>query len=161
MEFYSAFNRPASIQAERGSEFAPIYEYEIDKKTGKRKLVKTGETNVYEKIQASLESTKIENIVKRYTQGDTSALMINQGDYIDISEMPTSMIELQNIIMKTKNEFMKLDPEIRNKFENSAEKYVSMYGSEEWMNLMGLVKENTKPKEETKKKEVKEESTNE
>lgn len=161
MEFYSAFNRPESIEAERGSEFAPIYEYEIDKKTGKRKLVKTGETNVYERIQASLESTKIENIVKRYTEGDMSALMINQGDYIDISEMPTSMLEVQNMIMKVKNEFMKLDPEIRNKFDNSAEKYVSLYGSDEWLKTMGMITEDPKPEKETKKKEVKEENSDE
>lgn len=141
MKFNTAFNRPESIETPRGSETSPIFEYRIDKKTGKKILTQTGERNNYELIQASHEATKIENIIKRFTSGDPTALLVNSGDYIDVSELPTSMFEIQDMIMAVKNEFLKLDPEIRAKFDNSPEKYVSMYGSNEFMKLMGLIKE--------------------
>ena len=54
--------------------------------------------------------------------GDTTQLMAREGQYIDISELPTNMIDLQNMILKAKGEFDKLDAETRKKFENSARK---------------------------------------
>lgn len=150
MEFYTAFNRPESVEAERGSETAPTYEYRIDKKTGKKKLVQTGETNIYEMIQASLESSKLENIIKKFTAGDLSVLNQIEGQYLDISEIPTNLMDIQNMIYKCKGEFEKLDPETRSKFENSVEKYISLYGSEEWANNMGFLKETKEPEKETK-----------
>ena len=110
------------------------------------------------RIQASLESSKLENIIKKATNGDLSVLAAREGQYIDISEMPTNMIDLQNMIYKAQGEFEKLDAETRKKFDNSVEKYISLYGSEEWADNMGLtkkVKETHENKDETGKEEVK------
>lgn len=156
--FKSAWNRGETNSAPLGSETMPIYGYRIDKKTGKKILVQTGEENLYEKIQASLESSKIENIVKRFTAGDINALNIREGQFIDISEIPTNMIELQNMILSTRAEFDKLPIEIKQKFDMSAEKYISSYGSEEWIKSMGLKIEEP-IKEETKKNEKKTEES--
>lgn len=156
MKFRSAWDRGETTYAELGSETAPVYEYRIDKKTGKRKLQQVGETNIYEKIQASLESSKLENIIKRVTSGDVTALAQVEGQYIDITDLPTNMIELQNIIYKAQGEFEKLDAETRKKFENSVEKYISLYGSEEWADNMGFRKEAETPKEEAKETNGKE-----
>lgn len=150
MKFKSAWDRGKTTYAELGSETAPVYEYRIDKKTGKKCWKQVGETNLYEKIQASLEGTKLENIIKRATQGDLSVLNQIEGSYIDISELPTNMIDLQNLIYKCKGEFEKLDPEIREKFDNSVEKYVSLYGSEEWADYLGFRKKTEEIKEEIK-----------
>lgn len=140
MKFRTVFDRGETTYSPIGSEFAPTYSYRIDKKTGKKILVETGKTNIYEKIQASLESTKIENIIKRAT-ADPNALLIKDGEYIDVSELPTSMIEIQNMMYKAKEEFNKLPSEIRSKFDNSMEKYISEYGSESWAAALGLKKE--------------------
>lgn len=161
MKFKTAFDRGETTEMPLGSPFAPIYSYRIDKKTGKRILEKTGETNLYEKIQSSLEGSKLINIIKRVTiSGDMSPLNVNQGQYMDISEFPTNMIELQNIIYKAQGEFEKLDAETRSKFDNSVEKFISLYGSEEWLNNLGYGKEIEKTPEKTIKTE-KEESVNE
>lgn len=150
MKFRTAFERGETTYTERGSEILPTYEYRIDKKTGKRKTVQVGETNIYEKIQASLESTKLENIVKRCTNGDLSVLSVRDGSYIDITEIPTNMMDLQNLILKTKQEFDKLPAEIRAKFDYSAEKYVSDYGKENWKEALGITKANEKQSNELK-----------
>lgn len=147
MKFRTAFERGETTYSELGSPTAPIYEYRIDKKTGKRSTVKVGETNIYEKIQASLESSKLENIIARCTNGDLSILADSSGSYIDITEIPMNMIDLQNIILKTKAEFDKLPADIKAKFDNSAEKYVSEYGSETWAKNLGYKKQVEKPVE--------------
>lgn len=140
MNFNSAFNRPDPIETPSGTPLQPTYSYRIDKKTGKRQLVQTGETNIYEKIQANLESSKLENIVKKCTNGDLSSLNIREGNYIDISEIPTNLIEIQNTILKAHDQFNELPSEIRSKFDNSVEKYVSSIGSEEWAIALGYKK---------------------
>lgn len=148
MEFKTAFNRGETTFSPQGSETQPVYEYRIDPKTGKKCLEQCGETNIYEMIQASLESTKLENIIKRATV-DPTVLNIREGNYIDISELPTNMIDLQNMILKARAEFNKLPAETRKLFDNSAELYVSSYGSEEWLKKLGVLTE--EPEEPVKK----------
>lgn len=154
MEFKTAYNRGKTEYAPLGSETAPVYEYRINEKTGKRIMVQVGETNVYEKIQASLESSKLENIIRQATNGDPTILNQREGQYIDISEIPTNMIDMQNMILRANGEFEKLPAETRKQFENSTEKYISMYGSEEWAKIMGLYQE-------PEAKKVKEDPTDE
>lgn len=141
MKFRTAYDRGDTIQTPLGSETQPIYDYRIDKKTGRKILEKVGETNIYEMIQASHEGTKLENIIKRCTD---PASLVAPGQYVDLTEVPTNLMELQNVILKAKGEFEKLDSETRKKFGNSAEQYVSLYGSEEWANRVGLRKETPK-----------------
>lgn len=155
MKFKTAFDRGETTYNPLGSPTAPIYEYRIDKKTGKRISVEVGETNIYEKIQESFEASKLENIIKRCTGGDISVLADRSGTYIDLSEIPMNMIEIQNMILKSKQEFEKLPAEIKNKFDNSVEKYISEYGSETWAKNLNLIKEVTEiPKTEEIKSEV-------
>lgn len=161
MKFKTAFDRGQTTEMPLGSPIAPTYGYRIDKKTGKKILEKTGETNLYEKIQASLEGSKLINIIKKVTiSGDMTPLNVKEGQFIDISEFPTNMIELQNVIYKAQGEFEKLDAETRSKFDNSVEKFVSLYGSEEWLNNLGYGKKVEEITEKTTKSE-KEESVNE
>ncbi|QCS36610.1 minor capsid protein [Capybara microvirus Cap3_SP_481] len=140
MKFYTAYNRPASEPTEIGSSIYPIYEPRIDKKTGRKILIKVGEEDLYEKIQESLEGTKIENIVRRVTLGDPTALEQRIGQYLDLTEMPENLMAAQNFILKAEAEFEKLPLEIRKEFNYSTEEYVSAYGSEEWANRVGLTK---------------------
>lgn len=154
---YNAFKRHPTEPAEAGSKYEPEYSIEISKK-GKKELVKTGETCTYDLIQESYESTKIENIIRRATLGDTTALEARAGQYIDITNAPTSLAEMQNLLIKTKEEFDKLPLEVRKKFDMSPEMYVNEYMTDTWAEKMGL-KENTAV--EVEKPVVKEEVVNE
>lgn len=153
-KIWSRFDRPDTEESPAGTATEPEYTEYIDK-NGHLTLKETGETPTYEMIQAALEETKIENIIRKATLGDPTALAATQGAYIDTTELPTSLAEMQNMLINANNEFEKLPLETRLKFDQSAEKYISMYGTEEWAKLMGYEK-----KEEPKpiKNEQKEES---
>lgn len=139
VHIWSRFDRPNTIPAPEGTSTEPEYMETIDE-NGHRTLEQTGETNTYAMIQASLEETKIENIIRRATLGDPTALTQTMGAYMDTTDMPTSLAEMQNAIITIENEFKKLPLETRLKFNQSAEKYISMYGSEEWAKIMGYEK---------------------
>lgn len=122
-------------QTETGRPFHTEYEIHIDEH-GHKTLHSTGETNLYAKIQESLESTLIENILDRVRLGDKEALERVQGKYIDMDKLPKSLMDAQNKIIEIKNEFYKLPVEMRSKFDNSPEKYVQMFGTQEWADII-------------------------
>lgn len=155
MKFKTAFNRGSKKTSPLGSPKTPIYEYKIDEKTGRKKKVLTGYTNLYEMIQASHESTKLINIIQSATSGDITALLQRgEGQYVDISEAPTSLIELQNLQLKAETEFAQLPADIRKKFENNVQLYIAQYGTEDWGIKLGLIKEVLKEEPAEKKEEV-------
>lgn len=141
MKFGNRFNRIKETKpTENGRPEIETREIRINEQ-GHKSLEITGKTNIYDRIQAALEETKIENIIRKATLGDPSALAAMQGQYIDISDAPKTLAEAQNLIIKVKQEFDKLPIEIRRKYDMSAEKYVADYGSEEWQKALGIWKE--------------------
>lgn len=133
---YTKFDVPEKIKTISGSRYLNTYQEEIDKETGKKHLVKTGETNVYEMIQADLEASKIENILQRVALGDLSALNQKETLYVDTTNMPKTLMEAQNIVLKAKQEFERMPLEVRKEFDNSAEKYISEMGTKEFNEKM-------------------------
>lgn len=116
-----------------GSRYETTYQEEIEKKSGKKHLVPTGKTCVYNLIQADLEQSKIENIIHKLALGDYSVLREAKLTYVDADDFPKNLMEAQNIVIKAKSEFDKLPAEVRKEFNNSAEQYVSEMGTKEWI----------------------------
>lgn len=116
-----------------GSEYENTYQEEINKKTGRLGLVKTGRTNVYAMIQEDLEQSKIENIIHKLAMNDLSVLKEANLTYVDASDYPQNLMEAQNIVVKAKAEFDKLPAEVRKEFNNSPEQYVSEMGTKEFI----------------------------
>lgn len=133
---YTIFDVPEKIHTEAGTRYLNTYQEEIDKETGKKHIVKSGETNIYEMIQEDLESTKIENILQRVALGDLSALNQKETLYVDATNMPKTLMEAQNIVLKAKQEFEKLPIDVRKEFDMSAEKYISEMGTKEFFDKM-------------------------
>lgn len=143
--FWSRTARPETTPAPAGSREQDVYQVDIDER-GHKTLVKTGKTNIYDKIQASLESTKIENIIRRATAGDPTALAQTAGQYLDVSDSPRTLAEVQSIIIRMTNEFNGLPLDVRKKYDFSPEKYVADYGTENWMKNLGIkLPEHTEP----------------
>ena len=136
---YSAFNRPKTEAAESGKPYEAEYNIEFDK-SGKKKLIKVGETNTYALIQESYEATKIDNIIRRASEGDPNALNLKSGMYIDITDMPTSLAEMQNFVIKAQHEFDKLPIEVRKKFNMNASEYIAEFGKDSFIEKLGLNK---------------------
>lgn len=145
--FYTAYQRRDTEPAPAGEKEEPVYQMQINAR-GHKELVKTGKTNIYDIIQESLEQSKIENIIRRATEGDAYALQAMNGQYIDVSEMPKTLAEAQQFVIKAKGEFDQLPINIRRKFDMSAEKYIATYGTSEWIEAMEIVK-NTQKKDPT------------
>lgn len=136
MKFYSRLNPAPVIETPAGSKEATTYQTQIDE-NGHKVTVPIGKTNVYDRIQSSLEETKIENIIRRFTEGDISAFRQGEPLYADMTEAPKTLMEAQNMIIRITDEFNNLPVEVRAKFDHSPEKYVALYGGEQWAQAVG------------------------
>ena len=143
--FASLLSKRERYFSDPGSREANDYQIIIDER-GHKKLEFVGTHDIYEEIQSYYEETKIENIIARAAAGDPTALNRRQGVYADITDTPRSLAEAQNAILRLSTEFDKLPTEIKEKFDNSKEKFVHEYGSEEWAEKMGFKTTETAPK---------------
>lgn len=132
---YTVFNKPPKKNTPAGTRFINTYQEEINKK-GQKILIKTGETNVYEMIQADAESCKIENILHQVAMGDLRALQQREATYVDATTMPKNLMEAQNLVIRMKDEFYKMPIEVRKEFGNDPDVYVSKMGTNEFQEIM-------------------------
>lgn len=117
MEYYTMHNRP-KVKTPSGNNLLPQYKETLNK-DGQTVLKKTGDKDIYQIIQASLEETQVYNILEKFLQtGDETVLKRRDGIYGNFIDIPTSPIELQNTIMRAENEFNELDREVRAEFDN-------------------------------------------
>lgn len=119
-----------------GNQMDNVYDYIITENLIKG-LKKTGEVNRYEKIQKAADECKIETILAKAAV-DPTILQNRKGMFLDTSEAPKSLAEFENIRIKVIQEFGKLPIDVRKKFDNSPEKFVAEYGSEEWAKKVGI-----------------------
>lgn len=130
-----------------GSHFENVYQEEIDKKSGRKVLVKSGETDIYAKIQECLEECKIDNIIHKLALGDLSVFRDAKLTYADADDFPKSLMEAQNIVVKAKYEFDKMPAEVRELFHNSPEEYVSQMGTDDFIKKLAPFNNDMKKRE--------------
>lgn len=124
----------------------------MDTETGAKVLKIVGRENIYEKIQECLEPTKIENIIRRFEEGDQTALGHESGIYADISDMPTNIIEAQKRIQDVQAKFASLPIDIKEKFGNDPTVFMA-----EVLSGKGLEKLKNKEPETAIQEEIKDE----
>lgn len=132
---YTKFNRPKTKPTCAGKRYLNVYEETTDEK-GRLCLEKVGERNVYDEIQADADSADIKKILQAVARGDLSALQQREAVYADSTTLPKTMMELQNFIIKTKNEFYDMPLEVRKLFDNSPEEFVAQMGTPEYLEKM-------------------------
>lgn len=110
-----------------GERFVQTYEYEVV--DGIKSLVPKGETDLQDFIDSFAESQDINNIIARFVNGDMSAVNPNQGTYGDFTNVPNTYAEIFERVQHCKNVFDKLPVDLRDKFDNSYEKFWSDFGS--------------------------------
>lgn len=133
---YDQLHKPTREATPEGTKYLNVYQEEINKKTGSKELVKTGETNIYEMIQQDAEACKIENILHAVAMGDLSALKQREATYCDATTMPKSLMEAQNLVLRMRDEFYKMPLEVRKEFGNDPDRYVSLMGTDEFKDIM-------------------------
>lgn len=130
-----------------GSRYENTYQEEIEKKSGKKHLVKIGQTCVYDMIQEDLEQAKIENIIAKIAKNDLSVFKDAKITYVDAEDFPQTLMEAQNIVVKARAEFDKFPKEVRELFNNSPEQYVSEMGTDEFIKKMSPYNDSIKKRE--------------
>lgn len=116
------FNRPKAISSYVPSGVSPVYEERIVE--GVRTLVKVNEEPLNEFVQKSLPDTLIYNILDKYNRGNVDVLNKTIGQFMDVTQFPTSLAEAQNNIIKAERHFNSLSSDIRRKFDNSPTKFM-------------------------------------
>lgn len=133
MEFRSILSGDTKeFVSEPGTPYIPEYEYSLDK-GGKKMLVKKDTVdNIYERIQAERDSCDINKLMERFALGDTEALNINKGFYLDTREMPSSYFEVLKLGLEAQNYFEGLPVDLKKEFDNSYSVFFTEMGSKEF-----------------------------
>lgn len=92
-------------------------------KNGDLQLVKTGTENLYDKIQAEAAACDMDNILRRFANGDISVLSQSQGIYADVSDAPMHFTDALNMVRSVEDAFGQLPADEREKYDNDWVKY--------------------------------------
>lgn len=140
ISFYTAYNRPKTIPHPKCYKVTMEHSKHIDEKTGREYLVKDRKVHNYDLIQEGKEETLIDNIIRKCTEGNEEVLQQIQGQYIDITNKITSLMDAQNLVLQAKEDFNNLPLELRKRFDNDVNIYIAEFGTNEWNEKMGLNK---------------------
>ena len=109
-------------------------------------------------IDSYLEETKLENIIRRASIDPNIAARIAPelgGGIQDFTEMPHTLAELQNIMIRAEQIWDEVPKEIKLKFENNVDKFISSFGTEEWAKNLGIYQEKQAEEKATEATEAK------
>lgn len=129
-----------------GEKIRRTYLWQMNAK-GEKVLVIDQEIDQQAEIDSYLEETKIENILRRASIDPNIAerLMPETGGGIqDFTEAPQTLAELQNIMLRAEQIWKDVPKEVKLKFDNDIDKFISGYGTVEWAKNLGILKEEPK-----------------
>lgn len=136
MEFFTRSKYPDTIAYPESKKIIPTFALEINKETGKKELVKSGATNIYEKIQASKDETLVYNILERFNNGDIEALNKARGIYGDFTNMPKTLAEAQQQLINAENTFNDLPIDVRKEFNYSTSEFLASMANGQFEQIM-------------------------
>lgn len=102
-------------------------------------LVEDGYDDLYAAIQSFAPSVDVHVILKRFVNGDASALSKRQGIYADLTGMPKTYAELLNTVNDLERQFLELPVDVREKFGNSFAQYAAQIGTPDYFQALGIV----------------------
>jgi hypothetical protein len=149
------FRETATTKAtEAGETVRRTYLWEINEE-GEKVLTLDQIIDQQAEIDSYLEETKLENIIRRASiDPDLAArLMPDMGGGLqDATEMPENLMELQNIMLRAEQIWDEIPKEIKLKFDNDVDKFITSFGTVDWAKNLGIYQE--EKTEEPKKEEA-------
>lgn len=119
-------------------------------KNGDLQLVSTGTENLYDKIQAEAAACDMDNILRRFANGDISVLSQSQGIYADVADAPMHFTDALNMVRAVEAQFDMLPAEEREKHDNDWVKYgASLVNPKAVESSDSVITESVKPSVET------------
>lgn len=136
-EYYKRNSRPKVIPTPTGIKEKVIFgvKYEED---GSKKIVVKGMEDIYRKRQEAKESVDINNIIKRYTNGDPFALDKVKTTYGDFTNTPKDIVSAMAMIQERKEAFIRLPLEVREAYNHDPEQFIADAGSEKFKKIMKI-----------------------
>ena len=131
MDFPNQYTKDTKkFVSESGSQFLQEYEYKLDKKGHKMLVKKDSTIDVYSRIQADRDSCDINILMQRFALGDTEALNINKGFFLDTRDMPKTYAEVFERGLEAEQFFEGLPVDLKKMFDNSHSVFFSEMGTE-------------------------------
>lgn len=118
MNFRTAYCKSEPVYCPSGSRFRPKY----CRKDGE--LVQVGVEDVYDSIQKAANGRLVEDLLRRASAGDASAIPPPVDSYVDVSKAPKDLLEAHSMLQGIKSEFSSLSPDIRKKFDNNFDTFL-------------------------------------
>lgn len=134
--FRTQFDRER-VFSDVGSRERILYAPEFDS-NGHMELVETGKENIYNFIQSHKDSVDINLILKRFANGDASALSKRQGAFGDFTQLPTSYADMLNKVMRGEEYFQNLPVDVRSKFNHSFAEFMASMGTDDFFSKLGI-----------------------
>nr|DAV60488.1 MAG TPA: Scaffold protein [Microviridae sp.] len=141
---------------EAGESVRRTYLWERDEK-GEKVLRLDQTIDQQAEIDSYLEETKLENIIRRASIDPNIAERIAPdlgGGIQDFTEMPQTLAELQNIMIRAEQIWDEVPKEIKLKFNNDVDNFVASFGTVEWAKNLGIYEEKQADNKTTKATEA-------
>lgn len=119
-KFYTAYDVPTPIIEPKCPKERKGFIYDSVNEC----LTETETIPFYEEIQSYYESTRLDHKIEQFRRGNTLALGVPGGEYLDVSNVPTNLAQVLSSRDKARQDFYKLPEGIRNIFGNDYEKFV-------------------------------------
>lgn len=108
-------------------------------KDGELKVEVVGKENLQAEIDSYADSCNIDLLVQRCVNGEPDILNQRQGFYGDFTEYPKTYAEMVEMMVNAKSYFDSLPLEIRNKFNNDVNVFISEMDQKDWFEKAGFV----------------------
>lgn len=158
-KFRKAFDVVPRAYAEVCSIYQDKYEKRLDK-DGVESFVVIGKEPIYEQIQTYAEDTDINVIIARCVKetGSIDILDAKNGDFADVTDLPTDLYELLNLTRSIEEEFHSLPIDEQELFNNNSKKYAQARLEETAFDTIKKFRESKiTPEGDVENKEVKDE----
>lgn len=157
--FFSCVKYPERECAPVGEHVVPEYGWKVDPKTSEKYIGIVGEKDIYEPIQAALPGTYLRDVLDRFDAGAVSLADYKAyidaskevAPYTDVLSMPSTLAEVQQILIDSDNVFYSLPVDLRADFGHSKERFLASFvdGSagklfEDYSIRKGLIKKEDK-----------------
>lgn len=140
MQFKTQYDARERLFSNPGDPIHITYAGHYDEK-GRVVLEESGRENIYDQIQSYAESCDIHVLMKRYMNGDVSALSQAQGQFLDVTDFPKTYADMLNFVNDMERSFMSLPADVRAEFGNSFSEYLAASGAPDFLERLGIKKE--------------------
>lgn len=136
LSFDNLYRERKRVFSAPGSSEVPTYRPVVGD-SGAIDLIQNGMINIYDQIQSHKDSCDINLMIKRFENGDLTALGTPRDPvYMDVTDMPKTYAELYQKVIDAKKEFNALPLDLREKFDFDPDKYISQMGTAGWFDIM-------------------------